>query len=318
MATETKASKPPVPAAPDAWLDEYFNHLATFLSQPSLQSYSRALLGFWHWYEKERKEAPDWRNLQRHDFRAYLHSPDLRKKSHATVRLQFAALRSFYRFLVDRGRLESSPVKGVKIPQLPKRLVKYFSTPEIETLMAAPSKPLPKNARAFETLFCSRDIAMFETMYSCGLRISELCGLRAKDIGVERRLVFVRGKGKRQREIPIGEPALDAILHYWRLLPRRPAGDTSAFLARRKRDVGVSPRVFQQRLQKWIKKAGMEEGLTPHKLRHSYATHLVDCDADLRSVQELLGHAHLATTEIYTHVATGRLMQVYKRAHPRA
>jgi site-specific recombinase XerC len=110
-----------VPAAPDAWLDEYFNQLATFLSQPSLQSYSRALLDFWHWYEKERKEDPDWRNLQRHDFRAYLHSPDLRKKSHATIRLQFAALRSFYRFLVDRGRLESSPVKGVKIPQLPKR-----------------------------------------------------------------------------------------------------------------------------------------------------------------------------------------------------
>ncbi len=165
---------------------------------------------------------------------------------------------------------------------------------------------------------CRRDVAVLETIYSCGLRISELCGLAAQDIDWSERLVRVRGKGKKERLVPIGQTALAAIRDYWSLLPQSPAGESPVFLANPKKRTPISARHLQLRLKKYLALAGLDPSLTPHKLRHSYATHLLDGGADLRSVQELLGHEHLATTQIYTHLSTERLKRAYDAAHPRA
>jgi len=159
---------------------------------------------------------------------------------------------------------------------------------------------------------------LLETIYSCGLRISELCGLRAEDLNCNEQLIRVRGKGKKERQVPIGTPALEAIRAYWKSLEHSPSGSMPVFLANQHRPDAMSPRVVQLRLKRYLEIAGLDPQLTPHKLRHSYATHLLDAGADLRSVQELLGHAHLATTQVYTHVTTERLKRAYDKAHPRA
>jgi integrase/recombinase XerC len=165
---------------------------------------------------------------------------------------------------------------------------------------------------------CLRDVAVLETIYSCGLRISELCGLRVEDIDFSGQMVRVRGKGKKERLVPVGQPALAAIQQYWAQLLEPPAGPEPVFRADTAKAAPLSPLQLARRLKTYLAVAGLDPHLTPHKLRHSYATHLLDAGADLRSVQELLGHAHLATTQVYTHVTTERLKKAYEAAHPRA
>jgi integrase/recombinase XerC len=157
-----------------------------------------------------------------------------------------------------------------------------------------------------------------EVIYSCGLRVSELCQLRAEDIDWPQQLVRVRGKGKKERLTPVGRPALDGIEAYWKHAGYAPGPEMPVFFANAKRVGPLSPRTVQLRLKKYLRAAGLDPSLTPHKLRHSFATHLLDAGADLRSVQELLGHAHLVTTQVYTHVTTERLKRAYNKAHPRA
>ncbi|MCU0786126.1 MAG: tyrosine-type recombinase/integrase [Verrucomicrobia bacterium] len=190
-------------------------------------------------------------------------------------------------------------------------------------LLDAPLKGLPsagkKSAgRPISVVACHRDVAILETIYSCGLRISELHNLEAGDIDWKSQVVRVRGKGRKERLVPIGEPALQAIETYWRMLPQRPAGHTPVFLAQKPQPTPFNACRFTRQLKKYLAIAGLDPQLTPHKLRHSYATHLLDAGADLRSVQELLGHAHLVTTQVYTHVTTERLKKAYDSAHPRA
>jgi integrase/recombinase XerC len=169
-------------------------------------------------------------------------------------------------------------------------------------------------------ILCRRDRAILETVYSCGLRVSEVCGLRMDCIDFRERLVRVRGKGKKERLVPIGQTACEAILRYRDLLPNEAQGADPVFLGsgdrRGARPVGM--RDLQRRLKRYLAFAGLDPHLSPHKLRHSYATHLLDAGADLRSVQELLGHAHLTTTQVYTHVSTERLKKAYDDAHPRS
>jgi integrase/recombinase XerC len=304
----------------DPWLSLFFQHL-TIASPYTLRNYRRALLEFKHWYQKDRKEDPAWNKLQRYDFRAYLHHLGKRNIGRASTKLQFSALRSFYKFLIRQRLVESSPIKSVTVQKLPQRLVQFLTPKQMEALLIAPFDLLPRDdkRKASQTakVLCWRDVAVLETIYSCGLRISELCGLQAGDIDRSEKLVRVKGKGKKEREVPIGEVALKAIADYWRLLPKQPEGDCPVFLARAKGIRAVSPRSLQLRLKRYLKIAGLEPTLTPHKLRHSYATHLLEAGADLRSVQELLGHEHLATTQIYTHVTVDRLKKAYHQAHPR-
>ena len=163
-----------------------------------------------------------------------------------------------------------------------------------------------------------RDAAILEVIYSSGLRISELCGLTAEDIDWPGQVLRIRGKGKKERLTPVGSKALQAIQRYWSTLIEPPAGSEPVFASSTGSGGAMKPRNLQTRLKRYLALAGLDPKLTPHKLRHSYATHLLDAGADLRSVQEMLGHAHLSTTQVYTHVTAERLKRVYDQAHPRA
>ena len=316
------ATEPPVN---DKWIGEFLQHLATDrgASVYTQRNYRQAVGEFHRWHQTERRQPPAWETLQRDDFRAYVRFLGRQSLSRAAVALRFSALRTFYRFLVRRGAVAASPIRNIALPKIGKRLPKFLTPEQMAGLVAAPLKLLPAqgttdSARAAINLACRRDVAVLETIYSCGLRISELCGLVAQDIDWNERVVRVRGKGKKERLIPIGEPALAAIRNYWALLPLPPAGESPVFLAGPNKRTPVKARHLQLRLKKYLALAGLDPHLTPHKLRHSYATHLLDAGADLRSVQELLGHAHLVTTQVYTHLTTERLKRAYDAAHPRA
>jgi site-specific recombinase XerD len=313
------------PPADDKWIKKFLQHLATDrgASVYTQRNYRQAMLEFHGWHQTERKEPPAWEALQRDDFRAYLRFLGRHNLSRAAIQLRFSALRTFYRFLVRHGAVATSPIKNLALPKLGKRLPKFLTPQQMADLLAAPLKLLPaqgemNGAQVAAAFACLRDVAVLETIYSCGLRISELCGLVAQDIDWNEGVLRVRGKGKKERLAPIGEPALAAIKNYWSLLPQTPAGEAPVFLSSAKKRTPVSPRHLQLRLKKYLAVAGLDPHLTPHKLRHSYATHLLDGGADLRSVQELLGHAHLVTTQVYTHLTTERLKRAYDAAHPRA
>lgn len=315
----TSASKP------DARVAAFLTHLATDrgASGYTQRNYAQALAEFTAWHRTDRGVVPDWPGLERDDFRGYLRFLGRKKLGRAAIQLRFSALRTFYRHLIGRGHLAVSPVRGISLPKLPRRLPKFLTIEQMNTLLAAPLEPLgepsPKRrGRPIGAETCYRDVAILETIYSCGLRISELCGLKAGDVNFGEQLVRVLGKGRKERQVPIGEPALRAIQNYWTLLPRAPGMEEPVFQGAATDGRALKPCHIQQRLKKHLAVAGLDPRLTPHKLRHSYATHLLDAGADLRSVQELLGHAHLATTQVYTHVTTDRLKKVYDQAHPRA
>jgi len=304
---------------------KFLQHLATDrgASAYTQRNYRQALEEFSRWHQEERRQPPPWDHLQRDDFRAYLRFLGRHNLGRAAIQLRFCALRTFYRFLIRQGVLAASPIKNLALPKPGRRLPTFLTAQQMRELLEAPRKLLPgegagTKAGARLVTRCHRDIAILETIYSCGLRISELCGLQAQDIDWHERLLRVRGKGKKERLLPIGEPALEALRNYWRLLPQTPGGQSPVFLASSPRLRPVSPRDLQMRLKKYLAIAGLDPKLTPHKLRHSYATHMLDAGADLRSVQELLGHAHLATTQVYTHLTTERLKRAYDQAHPRA
>ena len=312
------------PAVGDAWTDEFLRHLATDrgASVYTQRNYAQALHEFHGWHQTERGGVPDWPALQRDDFRAYLRSLGRRKLSRAATQLRFSALRTFYKFLIRRGAVAEMPIKSMALPKLEKRLPAFLTPAQMVELLDAPLRALAaaratKGAAVVAGPFL-RDVAILETIYSCGLRVSELCGLRGGNLDWDGQVVRVLGKGRKEREVPIGQPALAAIRSYWEACGRSPATDGPVFLAYPHRLVPMSPRTLQLRLKRWLAAAGLDPHLTPHKLRHSYATHLLDAGADLRSVQELLGHAHLVTTQVYTHLTTDRLKRAYDQAHPRA
>ena len=311
-------------AETDKWVRKFLAHLSSErgASAYTQRNYSQALAEFERWHREERQSPPPWSALQRDDFRGYLRFLGRQKLSRAAIQLRFSALRTFYRFLIRNGVVAGSPIKNLSLPKLEKRLPKFLTTQQMVDLLAAPLKPLEAGrkkgpGRPTSAVACHRDVAILETIYSCGLRISELCGLNAEDVDRSERLVRVRGKGKKERLVPVGEPALKAIENYWGMLKRAPSGNAPVFQSENGGS-GLRARILQQRLKQHLAAAGLDPHLSPHKLRHSYAYDLLDAGADLRSVQELLGHAHLATTQVYTHLTTERLKRAYDRAHPRA
>jgi integrase/recombinase XerC len=315
-----------VPAEFDHRCEEFFQHLRTdrAASVYTQRNYRHALTEFFRWYVADRGHPPDWIALGRDDFRHYLRHLGRQGVRRAVIQLRFSALRTFYRFLLRRGHAAGSPVQHLTLPKAGRRVPRFLTAQQMQDLLQAPLQSLesssvsdPPGRRA---LACAalRDVAILETLYSCGLRISELCNLLAADLDLQEAVVRVRGKGRKERLLPVGAPALDAIRRYWASLPQALAPDMPVFLARPDGDKAVYPRLVQLRLKGYLAMAGLDPDLTPHKLRHSYATHLLEAGADLRSVQELLGHAHLETTQIYTHVDTGRLKRAYDQAHPRA
>jgi site-specific recombinase XerD len=309
----------------DPWVQKFIKHLAVDrgASIYTQRNYRSALSEFCGWQQQERRQPPVWDTIQRDDFRAYLRFLGRNQLGRAAIQLRFSALRTFYKFLIRHGAVSTSPIRNIALPKLVKRLPKYLTPQQMLALLDAPLKLLVEKkekgpGRPVSASICYRDVAIIETIYSCGLRVSELCGLCAADIDRAAQLVRVRGKGKKERLVPIGEQALRAIQNYWRTLPRTPAGQELVFRSERNLRTPVAPYILQHRLKKHLATAGLDPSLTPHKLRHSYATHLLDAGADLRSVQELLGHAHLMTTQVYTHLTTDRLKRAYDDAHPRA
>lgn len=310
-------------------------HVAAFLahlrseraaSDYTVRNYEHALREFTAWHVATRQTPPDWPVLERDDFRAYLRNLGRSAVGRAVIRLRFSALKSFYKFLMRRGVVATLPIKNISLPKLESRLPKFLTIAQMVALVRAPLRELDAaraaaradaKADVDDTVFL-RDVAILETIYSCGLRISELAGLRGGDVNWPEQLIRVLGKGRKERQVPIGVPALNAIRSYWRALAAAPEAGDAVFQAGRDKPAAVSPRVIQLRLKRYLATAGLDPNLTPHKLRHSYATHLLDAGADLRSVQELLGHAHLQTTQLYTHLTTERLKKIYNDAHPRA
>ena len=322
---ETPPEKPATELR-DPWIRKFLAHLATDrgASIYTQRNYQQTLAEFFQWHVDERQSPPAWDKLQRDDFRGYLRFVGRNKLGRATTQLRFSALRTFYKFLMRHGVVENLPIKNLSLPKLEKRLPRFLTKQQMLDLLTAPMKLLETQlqkkgaGRPVSREVCLRDVAVLETMYSCGLRVSELCGLRVEDIDWNGQIVRVRGKGKKERLVPIGEPALRTIEVYWGVLLKPPVGAQPVFRADTKIALPLSPVQLARRLKNYLAIAGLDPKLTPHKLRHSYATHLLDAGADLRSVQELLGHAHLITTQVYTHVTTERLKKAYDKAHPRA
>ena len=276
------------------------------LAPRTIANYRHALASF-----RASGSPPPWRECKPEHFRAFLFQLMKNETARATVRLHFAALRTFYKFLVERHGLGENPLKEVQLPKAERSLPVVLSAQQIDALLAAPlqAKPTPKAPHWLP----ARDAAILELFYSAGLRLSELAGLNVADLDPYSESVRVLGKGRKERLCPVGAPALAALERY-----RREANVQSGPLFLSKLRKRLSTRNIAVMLEKYVLLAGLPRGITPHKLRHSFATHLLDHGADLRSVQSLLGHASLSTTQIYTHVSVERMKKVYDESHPRA
>ncbi|HYE97482.1 MAG TPA: tyrosine recombinase XerC [Planctomycetota bacterium] len=241
-------------------------------------------------------------------FLAGLHASGYEKSSMART---LACLRTFYDYGVREGRLEVNPMRAVRTPRLDKKLPAFLDQDEVRRLLEAASG---------DAFFDLRDRALLETIYGGGLRVSEATGLDLRDADLEEAVAVVRGKGGKERLAPLGPAAAAALSAYLperaRVLERLQRDVDALFL--NKNGTRLDVRSVRRILDRRVARAGLRKAVTPHTLRHSFATHLLDNGADLRAVQELLGHANLATTQIYTHVTTHRLKEVYDRAHPRA
>ncbi len=311
-------------AAADPLITRFIQELETgrHASPYTVRNYRHALMEFSVWNQETHGRIPDWPALTRDDFRLYLRALGRRDLARSPVHLRFSALRGFYRFLTRERLVERHPIRDLALPKRERRLPKLIPADRVAALLEAPLKDLRATgkppAHSSEAVRCWRDAALLEMIYSAGLRVSETCGLRVEDVDRAGRQVRVRGKGRKERLVPVGRPALAALQWYWDQAQHPLTPSAPAFLAGPVGLEPVRPSEVQRRLKKYLVIAGLDPALTPHKLRHSFATHLLDRGADLRSVQELLGHARLASTEIYTHVSTERLKQAYNAAHPRA
>ncbi len=279
------------------------------LSPHTLKAYRRDVEEFRRFLEEhfpetthgtDRLRRVDHRVLRR--YLALLHG----KNGKTSIGRKLSALRTFFRFLLREGVLDTDPGEMVKTPRRESYLPKVLTVDETFALLDADTEA---------NLLALRDAAIWETLYSCGLRVSELTGLNVGSVDRSEGLVRVRGKGSKERIVPIGAKALNAISAY---LDARLQHTLESPLFLNHRGGRLTPRSVQRHLKQRLLQAGLLKDATPHALRHSFATHLLDGGADLRAIQELLGHASLSTTQKYTQVSVDRLMAVYDQAHPRS
>lgn len=243
---------------------------------------------------------------QLRQFAAALHDAGYAKSS---ISRKLAALRSFFRFAQREGTVQQNPAKPLRNPRRERKLPHFLTTDELARLLAAPPTNEPMGLR---------DRALLETMYSAGLRVSELVGMNDSDIDWDEGLVRIRGKGKKERLAPLGSYALRALKRWLNRRQLAPSQQKLRPVFVNKFGSRLTTRSVARMLEKYLALTGLDLRTSPHTLRHSFATHLLDRGADIRSVQELLGHKSLVTTQIYTHLSTANLRQVYERAHPRA
>jgi site-specific recombinase XerD len=296
------------PPTRDRYAAEFFRALEVErnASPRTVANYRHALTRF-----RDAIPKPGWHDLTADDFRRYLFQVAKGGMAKPTQRLHFAALRTFYKVLAERHGLKTNPLKEVLLPKLDRKLPVVLTTKQIDELLTAPLR-LDKQKQA-PSWMPARDAAILELFYSSGLRLAELVALDVKSIDVFSESVRVLGKGRKERIVPVGAPALQAIQHY-RQQARVETGPLFISKVRRR----LTATNVWLLIQRYLRHTSIPVKLSPHKLRHSFATHLLDAGADLRSVQSLLGHASLSTTQIYTHVTTERLKKAYDSAHPRA
>ncbi len=293
----------------DKQIEAFLEYLAVEKnSSPRTRAnYAHAISQFRDWLPA----GKGWAQVSGDDFRDYLFELMRSSLSRATVRLRCAALRSFYKFLVRREGLPFNPIAEVQLPKAEKKLPVVLDEKQVVELL---DKPLqitqPKQAASWTA---ARDAAILELFYSSGMRISELASLNVEDFDLHEECVRVLGKGNKERICPVGTLAAEAI-HRYRNAARIFSGPLFIGKSRKR----LSVRSISNLFRKYRLHCDIPQKATPHKLRHSFATHLLDHGADLRSVQSLLGHASLSTTQIYTHVSIERMRQVYEKTHPRA
>lgn len=273
------------------------------------------LFALWKW--PGRGDRP-WKSLIEKDARAYLAGLARNGAAATTVRRKLAALRTFFRFLQQRGVVADNPFSGLRGPRQEKQLPKVLAVEDVKRFLAQPQAEYDAG-RLKEYPFL-RDRAVFEVLYSTGCRISEATGLDWGSVDLARGTAIVMGKGSKDRLVILGEPALAALkaMRMWVMARRSDLVDATSPVFLSDRLKRLTPREVQRRMKRHLAAAGLPTDLSPHKLRHSFATHLLDAGADLRVVQEMLGHASLSTTQVYTHVSVERLKDAYFAAHPRS
>ena len=293
----------------DRLLERYLEYLEVErnASPRTVIAYRHALAKFKHFGD----DKISWAECTAQQFRGFLLDCMKSGMARSYVRLTFAALRSFYKYLVEREGLRDNPLKEVQLPKMEKKLPIVLSVSQVDELLTAPNRT-ERQAQA-PRWAAARDAAMMELFYSSGLRLSELVTLNVPDVDPFSETVRVFGKGRKERIVPVGQIALKAIQLY-----RRQADVQSGPLFLSKLRKRMSSRSVWLLLKKHLSQTSIQLRISPHKLRHSFATHLLDNGADLRSVQTLLGHANLSTTQIYTHVTMERVKKAYDEAHPRS
>jgi integrase/recombinase XerD len=292
-------------------LQQYVHYLAVErgLSRNTIESYERDLTGFLDFVSRQNDGL--LQEADKHLITAYMLHLRQQGKAASSIARTLVAIRSFYRFLTQERIIASDPSQYMQSPRLPRKLPKAITMEEVDRLLSAPREDSPQG---------SRDKAMLELLYATGMRVSELIGLDVGDVHL--RMGFVRcvGKGSKERIIPMGRQAIRYVEHYIvHMRPKLLTGKQAqqALFVNRSGE-RLTRQGFWKIIKKWADAAGIRQPLSPHTLRHSFATHLLENGADLRAVQEMLGHADISTTQIYTHVTRVRMKEVYNLTHPRA
>lgn len=275
-------------------------------STHTCQAYQRDLAEFLKYANK--KSIEDWQNVHSQQLRLFVAELNREGQSAKSIQRKMSSLRSFYRFLMREGFVKNNPVEGVKTPKVGKHLPNVLDVDQVHILLS------PEEAGDITSI---RDLAILELLYGCGLRLSELSSLDINDIDFNDNTVRVTGKGSKTRVLPLGKHARQALIAWLKSRALWAEHDEMAlFLSQRGKR--IANRSIQARLKYWGEKTGLGSALHPHRLRHSFASHLLESSGDIRAVQELLGHANLSTTQIYTHLDFQHLARVYDKAHPRA
>jgi len=292
-------------------LEDFFHYLQIErgLAENTLMSYRRDL-NHYHIYLKQEGNVESWNTVTRNDMTRFLYTLKDEGKSTATIARMISSLKAFHQFLVRENLTESDPSLHIETPKKERKLPSVLSTDEVEKLLNIP----------IHTPLDIRNKAMFELIYATGLRVTELVTLKVSDLHLTMGFVRCLGKGSKERIVPLGDVAKQALENYLQdsrhVLLKKQTGIDALFLNQHGRP--LSRQGFWKILKMVARNAGITKNLTPHMLRHSFATHLLENGADLRAVQEMLGHADISTTQIYTHVTQARLKDIYKEFHPRA
>ena len=297
--------------------EQYPQRFLTYLpvdkacSGRTVTNYSKDLASFAAFWQQRTGKALLWEQVSSLDVRAYLAFLNEKGYARRTVARRISALRSFYKFLVRENILEVSPLAKVRSPKLEKKLPTFLEEVEVNELLTLPdTKPLGR-----------RDQAILELLYATGCRVSELVGLTLERLDLGNRFVIVQGKGNKERLVPLGHSCCQALAAYYPYrmeLMQRYHVEQHDYVFVNNRGGVLTDRSVRRILDKYISQLALRKQVSPHTIRHTFATHLLAHGADLRAVQELLGHANLSTTQIYTHVTTERIAAVYRKNHPRA